>query len=191
MTRPRTLAAAGLGAVFVLALSACSTITTGTASLGSASSRPQIPTDQPGPATSEVTSSSPTIPSPLAGIDPCSVVPPATVTQFGATGPDEQKKLGIARYCSWKPPGRPGFAIAFFDTAGLKDATGQGPQTSVTVGTGKHDAIEQDRGGVCAVTIAMGVTSRVDVQVATATSACDKAKTLADAVEPLLPPQVK
>ena len=199
MTRPRTLVTSGLAMGLMVILSACSETTTGTASpTGSAvsaatpptsSSRPQIPTDQPQSGSS---SSHPSAaPSALTGISPCSVVPPSTVADFGGSGAGDERKLGIGRDCSWRPAGKPVFGVTFYDTTGVKDAVGSGPQVPVKVGTGAHEAMQQDGGGVCLIEIAMGTTSRADVSVATAASACEKAKTLADAVEPLLPPQVK
>ncbi|MFD8494229.1 DUF3558 family protein [Amycolatopsis sp. NPDC059657] len=197
MRRSHILTNAGLASTMLLALTACGTETTpGTPtpvpspSASAPGSRPQIPTDLPNPGPS--TSAPSTAPSALAGISPCSVVPPTAIAELGASGTGEEKKLGLARHCGWYPSGKEALGVGFFDTAGIKDATGRGEKTSVKVGTGAHEAVQQDRGGVCAVSIAIGVTSRVDVQVGGfPPESCQKAKTLADAVEPLLPPQTK
>lgn len=197
MRSHRAFAAATCTAALLLTGAACSKDTTHgfptpatsppTLSTGS---RPQIPTDlpEPGPSTSSTSSA----PSPLAGVGPCSVVPPAAVAVLGGSGAGEEKKLGLARVCSWNPPGKEPFGVAFFDTAGVKDTVGKGEKTSVQVGTGTHEAVQQDGGGVCAVSIGMSATSRVDVQVGGfPPKSCEQAKSFADTVEPLLPPQVK
>jgi hypothetical protein len=113
------------------------------------------------------------------------------VTQLGGVGPGEEKKLGIGRDCGWYPSGKDQFGATFFDTAGVNDAVGEGEKKPIVVGSGKHDAMQQNFAGGCVVYLAMSASSRVDVDVTGTDSVCEKAKTLANAVEPLLPPQVK
>lgn len=198
MPRSQPLITTGVAAVLLFLIAACDKDASGTALPESTSSaapssvpqsRPQIPTDQHEPGT--VTSAPSAAPSPLEGVSPCSVVPPETVAQFGGTGIGEEKKLGIGRHCGWYPSGKDAFSVAFFDTAGVNDARGEGLKTPIRVGVGLHDAFQQRFIGGCAVYLAMGATSRVDVAITGTDSVCEKAKSLADAVEPLLPPQVK
>lgn len=59
----------------------------------------------------------------------------------------------------------------------------------VQVGTRSRDAVQQTFIGGCSVYLATGPRSRVDVLYVGAGSLCDKAKALADVVEPKLPPQ--
>jgi hypothetical protein len=185
MRGARTAGALALAALTVLG-GCAGTSDTG----GAVAARPAVPTEAPAPAV-------PPAPGigPLAGTPACSLVPPAAAARLGGTGPGREEKIGAARACTWDVPGGDSFGVAVFDSAGLADAVGESPREPVGVGSGAHEAVRQSRHSSCAISIAVTGASRVDVQLtsreASAALSCDRVKPLADAVEPLLPPQSK
>lgn len=133
--------------------------------------------------------------SPLATVDACSLVPPGVVARLGGSGKGQDRKnYGIfTSDCEWQVPGKYTFGVAVTTVSGIDGVTSDGPKTSVSVGNGQHRAV-RSRSGVntCAISIAVTKTSRVDTQSTPSgdnVQACRVAETLADAVEPKLPPQ--
>jgi len=131
----------------------------------------------------------------LSTVDACGLVPPAVVTSLGASGPgQDHHNYGIfASDCEWQVPGRYAFGVAITTAAGIDNVAADGAKTPVTVGDGRHRAI-QSRSGVhaCAISIEVTGTSRVDTQASPSghsAEPCRVAKALANAVEPRLPAQ--
>jgi hypothetical protein len=134
----------------------------------------------------------------LASIDPCSLLDPAIVAQSGMHLTGYETSLG-ARSCSWDQDATAtnngGFSIAIniYDHAGLDQLSTVG-FTITNFPVGRHQGrLNQTtaNGNLCAVSIGVTATSRVDVQGVAGDGrqavSCQLAETAAPSVEQKLP----
>jgi hypothetical protein len=130
----------------------------------------------------------------LAAIDPCSLLSPAQLDQYGLRKRDSGSLAG-ARTCSWGHAvganGKGGFVVgpAIWDGQGIRDLNTNG--YSVTdVAVGKHPARQAAQPGGDGCFVAIGVTDSARVDVIASGDpgqACDLANQFAKLIEPQLP----
>ncbi|WP_183649379.1 DUF3558 domain-containing protein [Prauserella isguenensis] len=177
----------------VVTASACSERESGTPEANGMS--PSSTPPAAGPPSTDV--SAPNDTSPLAGIDPCSLLTTAEVEKHGAVqeGAPENKTVGTATVCTW--PGDAGDSAALVPTtsvairqnAGVQDVNDKGSGVQHTEEDGRKYARSPGPGG-CVIAIGVTTASRVDVVVSgteTADQACQIANSLVEAAEPNVP----
>jgi hypothetical protein len=106
---------------------------------------------------------------PLASVNSCSLLTSAQINQYQLQKVSADTENG-ARDCSWQgavgpSPNGGGIDIAIYDTAGISQLN-SGGYTITDYPVGKHQGRlyqSNDGGGLCAVSIAITSTSRVDV----------------------------
>ena len=169
---------------------ACSTETGGRAvpdSTGAATTTPEESTSDSVEPTSETNGD-------LAAVDPCDLLTPSMKTTLGVTGEPQPEKTPSAELCQWSVDKGSiadsfTYGIAVFPRAGIDKVVAVGEKKEITVGSRK--AIESLRAGgaVCAISIEVTPTSRVDVQASGGDGAalCAPALEAAELVEPELP----
>lgn len=180
--RPSVLLLPVAAAVFGLA--GCSQETAGNARPDPTSEQASEPSE-PSATTSEEAGS------PLADVEPCGLLPAATVAELGFTEQTEAA-FGQGRACRWRFEGATladtfTVDLVLYDSLSVDDVNG----TNISPTTiGGHDAVTfNDSTGGCIVSIAVGDESRVD-SLATGgdvARGCELANRLAAAVEPELP----
>jgi hypothetical protein len=127
--------------------------------------------------------------SPLASLDPCSLLTGDEMTQLGviSNGPDNTPK---SRGCVWQKHGAYTVGIYLDGTQGI-DAPGSDGATKATLSS--HDAVQVERTG-CDIEIAISNTSSVDVNASYGGNQgqeCQLAQTYAQMIESKLPAQQK
>jgi hypothetical protein len=178
-------------AALLVVLAGCSDRTPGTATPGddpteATETTTDTTTDTTEPSTSEPETGG------LADVDPCAVVPQATLTGIGLTG-GEAKTVGDARVCRYRFEGatlNDAFTVSveILETIGLADVVGTNVTQLPKIGT--HEATSFiDPAGVCVVSLGVSEKSRVDNAAVGGDQqkACQLAGQLAAAVEPELP----
>lgn len=180
-----------LAALAVLTVAGCAEKTAGSAAPADETTttttdeRPSEPSSE-APAGSEPSGGG------LAEVDPCALVPAATLQTLQLTG-GEAKKVGAARVCRWRRDGatlNESFTVSveIFEAQGLADIVGTNVQQLPKIGT--HDATSfVGPTGSCAVSLGVGTSSRVDNTAVGGDpqQACQLVAQLAPAVEPELP----
>lgn len=181
-------------AMAVLGLTACNSTTTG---LGTPESTPTTTSQQSGDGGQTTSDGGSTGGgSPLASVDPCSLLSSSVLNQYGLSKTASGPGTG-ARPCNWQKPvdinGKNGLTVEIDvrDTQGLNDINANGfTITPDNVGSHQGRLAKLNAGGSCFVAIGVGDSSRVDVGVAAGTDttqACQVANDLAKDVEPQLP----
>lgn len=185
-----------VAAAIVLGLAGCADETAGNATPGDETSagRPSIPdgteSTEPGEETSSTEPGSGD--NPVAELEPCDLVSAEAAAEVGLTG-GEAGETGRARDCRYRYEGATvddsfTVGVAIFDELGLDDVVGSNVKPVPTVGS--HDAVTYSPpAGGCAVSMAVGESSRVDTQAIGGDDqkACQLAMQLATLVEPELP----
>jgi hypothetical protein len=175
-------------ALFALGLVGCAEETPGDA-IGDdtgQSTRPTLPTGDPG--TSEPPETSASGGSGTADLEPCDLLTSAEQAQFNL-GAGVEDELGPARACLWQASGQHSISVGVIDELGLEDVQSTGAKEPAKVGG--HDAVKYGGPlGACSFAIGVTDTSRVDVSGIAGgdeAKACDIAKQAAELVEPKLP----
>lgn len=127
----------------------------------------------------------------VAAIDPCAILKPADLTQFGTFEDGKPETLSDLRMCSWKVHlthvGDPGYGVSVGvrDNAGINDGpTGQSADVNGRPAVQSADPAAGD----CVIRLKMTDKTRVDVSVVGLVgTACDVAGKIAYIVEPRLP----
>ncbi|WP_268891338.1 DUF3558 family protein [Actinokineospora pegani] len=151
-----------------------------------------------GPGTpSTSTDSSPKGDNPLISLDPCTLPTPSMKTTLGLTKTPQTLTLPSSKSCSWQVgdgeiSNRFNFSIAIFPKTGIDDVVADGEKKPVTVGSRRAIQSLRAASGVCAISIEVTATSRVDMQATGAGSndgslICPKALAAAELIEPELP----
>jgi hypothetical protein len=130
----------------------------------------------------------------LAAIDPCTLLTPAQIDQYGLRK-KEVGELAGARQCGWSHPsddhGKGGYAVgpAIRDHQGLRDINTDGyTMTDQPVGRHQGRQAQQDGDAGCLVSIGVTESARVDIAAAGEPgTACQVANQFATLMEPLLP----
>lgn len=175
------------------ALTACADSTAGTAVPGNGGTEPTVgQSTKPG---KQTTSTKPgSAASPLANVDPCTLLTSQGKAQLGISG-GEKENIGSARVCKWRlrgPVDTYFFTVGIYDRLGIKDIP-QNIQLKELPDIGTHKAVQDvdpANPGVCGVTLGVTESSRVRIQVLAGTDttkACDLALQMAKLVEPELP----
>lgn len=182
-----------LAAAAVLVLAGCSSQTPGNATPGdeTPTGGPSIPTE-PSTDPTEEPSTGGGGDSPLAGTEPCDLVPDGGAESLQLDF-QEDGEAGSARYCRWRYEGATiddsyTVDVAIFDELAMEDVVGTNVKPVPKIGG--HDAVTYTPPAAgCAVSIAAGETSRVDVQAVGGDEqkGCQLAMQLATLVEPGLP----
>lgn len=133
--------------------------------------------------------------SPLAGKDPCALLPKAAQDKLGISR-GEKRNVGSARTCRWEQRAQTGdlylYTLALYDSLGIKDIpadAGAKPLADI----GRHKAVQTTElggQGSCSVTLGVTDTSRASAGLITGTDqqkACELAMEMAKLVEPELP----
>jgi len=119
----------------------------------------------------------------------CALLTTADVTPLGATGPGEEFDTSKeSRGCTYQKSGSFTVGASIFDTLGIKDVTDRGTLKPLTVGS--HEAVQGMSGGLCAIAIKTGETSRVEATGQTnadAQKSCELAHQVAEILEKKLP----
>ncbi|MCG8915167.1 DUF3558 domain-containing protein [Actinokineospora sp. PR83] len=131
----------------------------------------------------------------LASLDPCEMLTDSQKSELGVTGQAEPDETTSAKYCKWRVdanPAVPGgyqLALAVFPELGLDRVNAVGEKTPVPVGSRRAIQSLRAGGGVCAISIEVTATSRVDVQASggDGKALCPAALDAAKVVEPELP----
>lgn len=175
------------------ALAACNSSTSGSPT-GSATTSQQTGGDTSTPTSSSGGSNGGG--SPLASVDPCSLLNQSVLSQYGLSKSSTISGTG-GRPCNWQKPvdinGKNGYSVEIDvrDSQGLKDINANGfTVTTDNVGSHQGRLAQLNVGGSCFVAIGVTDSSRVDVGVAAGTDttqACQLANQLAKVVEPQLP----
>jgi hypothetical protein len=128
---------------------------------------------------------------PLAGVDPCTLVPAAVLTRLHLED-QTSKTLGKARVCRWRYEGatlRDSYTVdvVIFSTVGIDDLIADDPRSTTVNGRPAKSA--SNSSGACVVSLHVTESSRVDSSVVGGekAGACRFASELAAAVEPRLP----
>jgi hypothetical protein len=175
------------------ALIACADSTAGTAVPGNGgteptagqSTRPGRPTTSTKPGSAD---------SPLANVDPCTLLTSQGKAQLGISG-GEKNNVGSARGCKWRLRGPTDtyiFTVDINDRLGIKDIP-QNIQLKELPDIGTHKAVQDVNPaspGTCGVSLGVTESSRVRTQLVAGTDttkACDLALQTAKLVEPQLP----
>jgi hypothetical protein len=176
-----------------LALTGCSTSSPGSAS--SVTSSSSAPVD----GTLSSSASAPSGAATTVGIDPCSLLDPSLLAQFGATkGPTIPTITGGSRPCSYQTQTENADEPAMLISVALRDTQGidsvNDPGHGLTKGhlSSGRQAVEVPEGGGCTLALAVGPSSRVDVVVTVSSQISDKqactiAQKFADSVDSKLP----
>jgi hypothetical protein len=131
----------------------------------------------------------------LADLKPCELLSPSDRSTAGLTTIGEDKAIGAARVCDWTVPGGFGVTITLDGAAGLSDLT-VAKTTVTTTKVGRHKALQvsdkKAADGTCAVLLGIGDSASAQVDVsnssfADTTLACQRARTVAQLIEPKLP----
>lgn len=156
---------------------------------------PQATSDQSGGNTAAAPSSSTaggegSANGPLAGTDPCSLLPDSAMAQlqFDQGKREEGEKAG-SRTCNYRGPGY-GADIVIFDTIGYQRPNVDQRTTPVTINGGRSALKSPGAGGVCDIAMDVSASSSVDVITGArgdVQRACRLAELVARAVEPNLP----
>ncbi|WP_199430814.1 DUF3558 family protein [Qaidamihabitans albus] len=132
---------------------------------------------------------------PTASLDPCTLLEAGELAEFATFKTGEQKDIASARACVWLPEREGGESLPTIglnvrDSQGIDSVndTGQGTTAGELEGSGRK-AVQAPTTGGCTLALAVGETSRVDVQVSGVDTdqACDIAGKVADVVDPRLP----
>ncbi|KID28287.1 Protein of unknown function (DUF3558) [Prauserella sp. Am3] len=188
--RPTRAALLPFVAVAVMTVAACSDSEGGTPEAEGAPSSHAASSETAAPSSEDGAGMG----TPLSGLDPCSLLGQADVTQFGPVDPPERKKIGTADTCSWTPDrsevsGERGtIGVGFRENAGVQDMNDKGMGVQHTTENGRDYGRSPSPNG-CTIAIGVTDTSRVDVVVSGADpdKACEMANTLVEVVEPKVP----
>lgn len=150
------------------------------------------PTTSPG-----TTSSSPSGDSPLISVDPCELPTPSMKTTLGLTKPPESRDSSSSSLCQWQVgdgeiANRYNFGIGVFLKRGIDEVVAVGEKKEIKVNSRRGIQSLGAGGSVCAVSIEVTATSRVDVQATGAGSndgsrLCPRVLEAAELIEPVLP----
>jgi len=128
---------------------------------------------------------------PLAGVDPCTLVPAAALTRLRLAD-GASKTLGKARACQWRHEGatlRDSYTVSveIYSTVGIDDLIADDARSTTVNGRPAKTASESQ--GACVVSLRLTDSSRVDNTAigGEKAGACRLASELAAAVEPGLP----
>jgi len=184
----RTLSLAGALAT-TLALTACSQSSSGTPT-------PQDTTEATTTTSAKANTSNTASASPIADIDPCTLLTPDERTQLGGLGEGERKDLLGAPGCSWLASGKHRIGIDLNDKLGINDLKDPGGTSiDLTVNGRKARKIPGNKQagttGMCEFGLEIGPSSRALIIVTTVTGpteeACQIADQAAQVFEPKLP----
>lgn len=129
-----------------------------------------------------------------ASLDPCSLLGPSDLAEFGTFGDGESKQLGGARGCSFykeldsASDDTLTIGVAIRDSQGVAEVRDQGNGIETGTVSGDREAAQTSGGSACLIALAVGENSRVDIGV-TATYA-DKVCKIADAVAAIVEPKL-
>lgn len=130
----------------------------------------------------------------LASLDPCELFTSSARSALGVLGAPQPDETPSAKTCQWSlgtgtAAERFTYGVGIFPKLGVDKVNSTGPKKEITVGSRR--AIESLGGGgaVCAISIEVTATSRVDVQATgrDGASLCPKVLEAAKLVEPELP----
>ncbi|MBK1784361.1 DUF3558 domain-containing protein [Prauserella cavernicola] len=131
---------------------------------------------------------------PTVGLDPCSLLSPEELSEFGQVDSAGPESTGGARACSWQTgveAGNDGFAvgIAIRDSQGVKDAEPIEGNPVRAGSIGDREVAQMPGPGGCIVALGVGETSRVDVTLNgfKFDDMCGTVSEIAEIVEPKLP----
>jgi len=173
--------------VLVIGLAACSEKTPGNATgpdtTASQSSSGPFPT---GTSSKPRTTSSSRGSSPVANVDPCSLLTDAEAAGLNA-GSGKPDDSGRSRACVFDDAQGFSMTVTIYDNGGLGDISASGGKESTTIG--RHGAVKYLNGITCGVAIKTSETSRVDVTSSADSDqrSCDIAMQVAQLVEKKLP----
>ncbi|MGH3621103.1 MAG: DUF3558 family protein [Sciscionella sp.] len=128
---------------------------------------------------------------PLSNVEPCLLLPTEAANRLGLGQGKRDDMSGYAS-CRWNPDGYT-FGIALFTDLSIDEVQAIGKPQRVSVGDGQRKAVRSFGGGgaVCAISIEVTASSRVDVSAVekfgNKQKACRLATQGANAVEPHLP----
>ncbi|EWC61320.1 hypothetical protein UO65_3376 [Actinokineospora spheciospongiae] len=131
----------------------------------------------------------------MASLDPCEMLTDAQKRTLGVTGEPKPNETTSSKYCQWQVDDNPavpdGYALGVlvFPESGIDQVNAVGEKTPVTVGSRRAIQSVRAGGSVCAISIEVTATSRVDVQASgdDAPELCTAALDAAKVVEPELP----
>ncbi|MCG8920405.1 DUF3558 domain-containing protein [Actinokineospora sp. PR83] len=143
------------------------------------------------------TSSSPSGDGSLSSVDPCELPTPSMKTTLGLTTTPESRDSSSSSLCQWQVgdgeiADRYNFGIAVFLKLGVDEVVAVGEKKEVKINSRRGVQSLRAGGSVCAVSIEVTATSRVDVQATGAGSndgsrLCPRVPAAAELIEPALP----
>ena len=131
----------------------------------------------------------------LATLDPCDLLSAESKTALGVTGAPKPEEFPSSKLCQWRVNDNPtvpdGFSlgVAVFPESGIDRVNATGEKVPVTVGARRAVRSSRSGGSVCAISLEVTATSRVDVQASGSgdPALCTVAMEAAEVVEPGLP----
>ena len=185
---PRAMSLAGVLAV-ALALTACSQSSSGTPT-------PQNTTAETTTTSAKASTSNTASTSPIADIDPCTLLSSTERAQLGNLGEGERNDLGGGIGCGWAASGSHRATVVLNDKLSLDDFAKPGDQViDFTVNGRQAKKIPGNEkaatDNMCEIGLEIGPHARAHIVVnmadGTAEEACQLAEQVAQAVEPKLP----
>ncbi|WP_233158360.1 DUF3558 domain-containing protein [Actinokineospora bangkokensis] len=133
----------------------------------------------------------------LVDLDPCALVTPSIRSRLGVRGEADEGGTASARSCQWtveRGSARDSYVlgVAVFPTLGLDEVSASGGVADVEIGGRRALRSLRLNGTVCAISLELTATSRVDVQANSATQRdgallCPRAEEAAGLIEAELP----
>lgn len=131
----------------------------------------------------------------MASLDPCEMLTDSQKSELGVTGEAKPSKTTSSNLCQWQVddnpavPGGYALGVLVFPKLGIDRVVAVGEKVPVTVGSRRAIQSFGAGGSVCAISIEVTATSRVDVQASGdgAPELCTAAMDAAKVVEPELP----
>ncbi|WP_218151700.1 DUF3558 domain-containing protein [Amycolatopsis arida] len=125
-----------------------------------------------------------------AGLDPCGLLDPAELAEFGTFSAGRPVNQGGARGCDWIADRGPyaglGVGVDIRDAQGVDEVNdlGDGVQTG---DINERPAAQTSTLGACIIALSLGENARADVSVNAGERSCEIADKVAGIVEPKLP----